>query len=707
MRSIGGGLRKGVKRWRKISRGKKVAMFVTLFILCLVLFGRITYAQGLFPDKQELESVYRFLQYPMDNYSLDYSFEGEKGFASSLKAVAGAFYGLANILWFFSVGVCKLGIYLLDMGLRFDVVERSLDVVSGSLEDLFGIHRYGLFGGVFGNLFRFSVLALGVYVAFIGIAERKYTEVWKRIGMFMLVLIISIGFAGNSKKYLSAVNDGVNEVTQAISSVSSSLLSPETETEEIHDSGGSVARELDEKKTNLATATMCELLFDVQVRKPWLCLEFGTADEAEIEKRYGEGIIKEIESRSFGSKKREEKVKEIIEVDVEEDRLAYMTENGNNSRIGGIFFILISNIVIACFVGFFSILMILGQVMFLICAFLLPFAFFIALLPEKEHILKKSLLHTVMYLLIKIGLVVLLTVLFCVVGLIYKVSLELNVPVIVMQIVIACVFYYVFKNVDSLLRLVGISEGVRDIKGIRQSLREPEEKMKKIFVGAGGALGGYTLGKLQYAKESLTEEGRNRHVQDKKEDITNRVRNQVEKGRKEKENDVLMDSYAKEGVLDQRTRLKYEKLKEKGQNRYKRDSKEQGSYRQEDGFDEKTRKEDGLEYQGTWRKSMSELQKESGFENSGYTDQKSYQSSYREGEWDGSSEAFHRRRGKEQGREDVQTASWREESFREVFMEKEPVTFSGEEMQSKEKPAFFQSKAQNFKEWLRKREEPK
>ncbi len=136
MRSIGGGLRKGVKRWRKISRGKKVAMFVTLFILCLVLFGRITYAQGLFPDKQELESVYRFLQYPMDNYSLDYSFEGEKGFASSLKAVAGAFYGLANILWFFSVGVCKLGIYLLDMGLRFDVVERYRHIKSKFHKDI-------------------------------------------------------------------------------------------------------------------------------------------------------------------------------------------------------------------------------------------------------------------------------------------------------------------------------------------------------------------------------------------------------------------------------------------------------------------------------------------------------------------------------------------------------------------------------------------
>lgn len=553
------------ERWKRISTGKKVGMLVTLFCLCLAVFHGVTHAQGLFPDKQDLESTYYFLKYPMDNYSLDYSFEGDKGVFGALEGLAGVFYGLASILWSFCVGVCKIGIYLMDMSLRFDMVENSLGVVSRSLGNLFGIHGHGISGGVFGNLFRFAVLALGVYVAFIGIVERKYTEVWKSVGMFILVLVISISFANHSKEYLSAVNDGVNELTQAISSIGMGVFESKEKKEEIHDSGGSVANKVGEKKVQLATSSMCEMLFDIQVRKPWLCLQFGTADKKEIEERYGEGTIKEIESRAFGSEKRDEKVKKVIEADEEADRMAYMTENGSNSRIGGIFFIFIANLVITGTVGFFCILMILGQVMFLVCVFLLPFAFFLALIPGKERILKKSLLRTVLYLFVKVGLVVLLTVLFSVVGLIYQVSLENNIPVIVMQILIACVFLYVLKNIDQLLKLFGISEGVRDLKGIRQSLKKPEEKAKRIVAGGAGMLGGYSLGKLGYLKDGLTKEGRENHRREKKEKIASKAREKLQNERQEARNDRFVKKYGDEDkeYFKKKDLARYEKLDKK------------------------------------------------------------------------------------------------------------------------------------------------
>lgn len=568
-------------------RQKQVLLFL-FGIGFFFAFGFLSFSQGMFPDKQEADSSYRFLRYAVENYQLDYSFVGEKGAFSSMKAVAGAFYGLTNFFWVCSLYLCKIGIYLLDMALEFDLVESALPVIIEPFGRLMGISHAGLYGGVFGTLFRFVVVALGIYVAFVGLVEKKYTEVWKSVGMFVLVLAISIGFSLHAKTYISTVNQGVNELTAAISKISLAFSTVETVEESVKPSGGSVLEKFKERQASITSASMGEMLFDIQIRKPWLCLQFGTTDEEEIGKRYGTSVVQDIESRSFGNADRETVVLEVISKDTEADRLPFMTELGNSTRLVSAFFTLVSNGVITFFVGLLSLLMIFSQVMFLIFFFLLPFACLIALLPRKEGVLKKSFVKIFLYLMVKLGLVVLLTVLFSVVGLLYHIAMSLKVPIVITQLCVGGTFFYVVKNIDSILTTLGIKEstGIQGIRGTTQKVvhagKEVTRKGEQLILTALAGAGGYM------ASEYKTRTGQEASRAEKKEeerrkglyeDVREKEGKQAGKEAEEKELEAYAENHPEDRHFQKNYR-KYQKQKERN-DRKKRKEEERKIGREE------------------------------------------------------------------------------------------------------------------------------
>ena len=421
--------------------------------------------QGLLPEDVDSDSELFHKRYPLANYRLDAAREREgllKETANVVENQANAsLFALTNVFWELSVSISKIGAYLLTEAYEFDLVSGAVSGLATNLQLLLGVHRGGFSGsGFFAELLIFTILFMGVYVVVEGIVRRQTSKVLKVLVNYLVVFAISVSFVLGAEGYISTVNEFSKSISTSFLNVGTNLVSMGTGESGIQTADNPVD-------------SMKEMLFHIQIRNPWLLLQFGNADASEI----GQERIRAVESHNRLTGESYENRREAIQEEMENGNRTILLEN-TGSRFVSVFIIGVANFVITIFVSFLATLLFLSELLFFIFTLCLPALFLIGLIPGRHMILYKGLGKVFSFFCVKVGVSIILTVAFSISMLAYVYTKDK--PLILVMFVQILCFLGVGKSLWSIATSVGMGSAAKDVAKVEQKAMHTirEQRMK-------------------------------------------------------------------------------------------------------------------------------------------------------------------------------------------------------------------------------------
>ena len=148
-------------------------------------------------------------------------------------------------------------------------------------------------------------------------------------------------------------------------------------------------------------------LFSVQVKQPWLLLQYGTTDVDSL----GADRVESLLSTSPDTNNGEDR-EDIVITEIETLNNANLSISKTVSRLGTVFFLFIFNIGISVFVFLLTGMMIFSQVLFIIFAMFLPISFLLSMIPSFDGMGRKAIMKLFNVIMTRAGLTLIITVAF-------------------------------------------------------------------------------------------------------------------------------------------------------------------------------------------------------------------------------------------------------------------------------------------------------
>ena len=155
-------------------------------------------------------------------------------------------------------------------------------------------------------------------------------------------------------------------------------------------------------------------LFSIQVKQPWLLLQYG---ESDIDK-LGSDRVESLLEASPDTDDRED----IVVEEIEDKDNANLSVTKTMSRLGTVVFLFIFNIGISIFVFLLTGMMIFSQVLFIIYAMFLPVSFILSMIPTYEGMAKKALTKLFNTIMLRAGITLIITTAFSISTMFYSIS---------------------------------------------------------------------------------------------------------------------------------------------------------------------------------------------------------------------------------------------------------------------------------------------
>lgn len=155
-------------------------------------------------------------------------------------------------------------------------------------------------------------------------------------------------------------------------------------------------------------------LFSIQVKQPWLLLQYG---ESDIDK-LGSDRVDSLLEASPDTDDRED----IVVEEIEDKDNANLSVTKTMSRLGTVVFLFIFNIGISIFVFLLTGMMIFSQVLFIIYAMFLPVSFILSMIPTYEGMAKKALTKLFNTIMLRAGITLIITTAFSISTMFYSIS---------------------------------------------------------------------------------------------------------------------------------------------------------------------------------------------------------------------------------------------------------------------------------------------
>lgn len=487
----------GIRKRFKVIKAWQLIVFSVLIVVSIVLLCSFAVrAAELLPSEELVEDGKLFFKrYPIDHYHLDFVVEDEgilDFVVNRLKSpVYFGVFMVTQFMWLLGMMVSKLAGFLIGYAYEMDIISDIIDLLARGMQTLFGFSSEGFSSrGFLPSIFPLMVLILGGYVIYLGFFRRKHTEAFRSVLNYVLVFVLSVVFIMGAPTYIRAVNDFTMEVSNIMLDAGISVVDL---------SGGSTGDAgYDAAVADAEPAEkIAEMLFRITIRDPWLFLQFGDTDETVI----GEERVNALESLSANGDDIEAR-QEVLAKEVAEYGNTSIVSNNVAARFAAVFVMTFINLIISVFVSLLAVLLIIGQVLFIFFAFILPVFFIVALLPGKERILYSALARTFSYLVMKIGISLVVSIAFSLSRILFIYTLGQSILIVgIMQVV--C-FWTVYRSLGSILEMIGgdtaaresgetqrrvKEKGFRTVRRVRYAHRAVKAVAGRIILGAvtGGA----------------------------------------------------------------------------------------------------------------------------------------------------------------------------------------------------------------------------
>ncbi|MDO4170506.1 MAG: YtxH domain-containing protein [Lachnospiraceae bacterium] len=390
-------------RKRKILRFFGIALLVVLGVLVfLSITGTVAHAAGLVDNTVSDANAYS--KYPLENYQLDFYVDSSWDWLpwnwldGIGKSIQYGLYAITNFVWTVSLYISNATGYVVQEAYKLDFISDTASSIGKNIQTLAGVTSSGFSSeGFYVGFLLILILVMGIYVAYTGLIKRETTKAVHAVVNFLVVFILSASFIAYAPNYISKINDFSADISSSALSLGTKIVLPDSSS-----------------KGKDSVDLIRDSLFSIQVKQPWLLLQYGESDIETL----GSDRVESLLSASPDTDDREDVVIEEIE-DKDNDNLSVTK---TMTRLGMVVFLFIFNIGISAFVFLLTGLMIFSQVLFIIYAMFLPISFILSMIPTYEGMAKKALTKLFNTIMMRAGITLIITTAFSISTMFYSIS---------------------------------------------------------------------------------------------------------------------------------------------------------------------------------------------------------------------------------------------------------------------------------------------
>ena len=388
---------------KKIVRCLLITLSVILGVLVfLSITGTVAHAAGLVDNTVSDANAYS--KYPLGNYQLDFYVDSSWDWLpwnwldGIGKSIQYGLYAITNFVWTVSLYISNAMGYVVQEAYKLDFISDTASSIGKNIQTLAGVTSSGFSSeGFYVGFLLILILVMGIYVAYTGLIKRETTKAVHAVVNFLIVFILSASFIAYAPNYISKINDFSADISSSALSLGTKIVLPDSSS-----------------KGKDSVDLIRDSLFSIQVKQPWLLLQY---EESDIE-TLGSDRVESLLSASPDTDDREDVVIEEIE-DKDNDNLSVTK---TMTRLGMVVFLFIFNIGISAFVFLLTGLMIFSQVLFIIYAMFLPISFILSMIPTYEGMAKKALTKLFNTIMMRAGITLIITTAFSISTMFYSIS---------------------------------------------------------------------------------------------------------------------------------------------------------------------------------------------------------------------------------------------------------------------------------------------
>ena len=388
---------------KKIVRCLLITLSVILGVLVfLSITGTVAHAAGLVDNTVSDANAYS--KYPLENYQLDFYVDSSWDWLpwnwldGIGKSIQYGLYAITNFVWTVSLYISNATGYVVQEAYKLDFISDTASSIGKNIQTLAGVTSSGFSSeGFYVGFLLILILVMGIYVAYTGLIKRETTKAVHAVINFLVVFILSASFIACAPNYISKINDFSADISSSALSLGTKIVLPDSSS-----------------KGKDSVDLIRDSLFSIQVKQPWLLLQYGESDIETL----GSDRVESLLSASPDTDDREDVVIEEIE-DKDNDNLSVTK---TMTRLGMVVFLFIFNIGISAFVFLLTGLMIFSQVLFIIYAMFLPISFILSMIPTYEGMAKKALTKLFNTIMMRAGITLIITTAFSISTMFYSIS---------------------------------------------------------------------------------------------------------------------------------------------------------------------------------------------------------------------------------------------------------------------------------------------
>lgn len=390
-------------------RKKKIAhyLLITLAVILGVLVflsitGTVAHAAGLVDNTVSDANAYS--KYPLENYQLDFYVDSSWDWLpwnwldGIGKSIQYGLYAITNFVWTVSLYISNATGYVVQEAYKLDFISDTASSIGKNIQTLAGVTSSGFSSeGFYVGFLLILILVMGIYVAYTGLIKRETTKAVHAVINFLVVFILSASFIAYAPNYISKINDFSADISSSALSLGTKIVLPDSNS-----------------KGKDSVDLIRDSLFSIQVKQPWLLLQYGESDIETL----GADRVEILLSASPDTDDRED----VVVDEIEDRDNANLSVTKTMSRLGTVVFLFIFNIGISIFVFLLTGMMIFSQVLFIIYAMFLPVSFILSMIPTYEGMAKKALTKLFNTIMLRAGITLIITTAFSISTMFYSIS---------------------------------------------------------------------------------------------------------------------------------------------------------------------------------------------------------------------------------------------------------------------------------------------
>ncbi|WP_270493181.1 CD3337/EF1877 family mobilome membrane protein [Eisenbergiella porci] len=445
---------KGAFTRKKILHFLKMALFVVgLTLILLSLLGTVAHATGLVDDTINTENLYS--KYPLSNYQLDFYVDNSWSWLpwnwldGIGKSVQYGLYCITNFVWTISLYLSNATGYVVQEAYKLNFINDMADSIGKSIQTLAGVTQNGFStSGFYVGFLLLIILVVGMYVAYVGLIKRETSKALHAVINFVVVFILSASFIAYAPDYIKKVNDFSSDISTASLDLGTKIMLPDS------DSQGKDSVDL-----------IRDSLFSIQVKQPWLLLQFGNSDVEEIGADRVEALVSASPDDEDGETR-----EDVVKAEIEDNNNNNLTIPQVVNRLGMVFFLLFFNLGITIFVFLLTGMMIFSQILFIIFAMFLPISFLLSMIPSYESMGKQAIVRVFNTIMTRAGITLIVTVAFSISSMFYNISTDY--PFFMVAFLQIVCFAGIYMKLGDLMSMFSLNAGDSQSMG-RRIFRRP------------------------------------------------------------------------------------------------------------------------------------------------------------------------------------------------------------------------------------------